>query len=89
MYPAHTGKALSKEHSRSLLMTDMENLPDLPPSRIAALRKWLHAANARLLSIERARRELMATASVLLDRVGSVQPSKGARPKRPKLVSRM
>ena len=39
-------------------MTDMKDLPDLPPGRMAALRKWLHAANARLLAIERTRQEL-------------------------------
>jgi hypothetical protein len=70
-------------------MTDMESHYDLPPGRILALRKWLQAANARLLSIERTQQELMATVSALLDRVGSAQSSKGARPKRPKLASRM
>ena len=57
-------------------MTYIENHYDLPHGRIAALRKWLHVANARLLSIERTRQELMAAASILLDHVGSAQPSK-------------
>jgi len=72
-----------------LLMTYIENHYDLSPSRIVALRKWLRAANARLLSIERTRQELMAAASILLNHVGSAPPSKGARPKRPRLASRM
>ena len=44
-------------------MTYIENHYDLPHGRIAALRKWLHAANARLLSIERTRRADRAVAS--------------------------
>ena len=67
-------------------MTYIENHYDLSPSRIVALRKWLRAANARLLSIEHTQRELMAAASALLDHEGSAQPSKG---KRPKLATRM
>src|SRR5437870_12933488 len=72
-----------------LLMSDRENHSNLPPGRIVALRKWLRAANARLLSIERTRQDLMAAASILLDHLGPAQPSKGTRPKRPKPVSRM
>jgi hypothetical protein len=70
-------------------MANMQNLPELPPGRIAALRKWLRAANARLLSMERTRQELLAAASILLEQVGPKQPSKGAGPKRPKLAARI
>jgi len=40
---------------------------DLPPTRAAALRKWLEVANSRLLSLERHRRQLLVMAATLAD----------------------
>src|SRR5215467_1388548 len=40
---------------------------DLPPTRAAALRKWLGVANSRLLSLERHRRQLLVMAATLAD----------------------
>jgi hypothetical protein len=65
----------------------MANDKDLSPHRTAALRKWLHIANARLLMIERQRRQIMANATALLQRLEGRPTDK--RPKRPRLVSRM
>ena len=60
---------------------------ELPPKRIAALRKWLHVANSRLLSIQHQRQQLLATATTLAN--GLEQRSKRSVQKRPKLLARL
>jgi hypothetical protein len=62
------------------------DLPELPEGRRAAARRWLRAANERLLAIERGRRELIAAATVLLRELDAVR---GMRPRRPKLKSNL
>ena len=59
----------------------------LPPNRTAALKRWLHVANGRLLSLQRQQRELVTTAKSLL---GQVEPAR-ANKRRPKpgLASRL
>jgi hypothetical protein len=59
----------------------------LPPKRVAALRKWLHVANARLLSVQREREQLIAAAAAILKAVGPA--AKASRSKRPKLASKL
>jgi hypothetical protein len=58
----------------------------LPPGRIAALRKWLHAANTRLLSMERTRRELIAAATEIAD---GARLARQPKRKRAKLAARL
>jgi hypothetical protein len=50
---------------------------DLPPTRAAALRKWLQVANSRLLLLEHHRQQLLALATTLADSLG--QRSSAAR----------
>ena len=57
---------------------------ELSAARVAALRKWLRVANARLLSLQRDREQLIAAASSLAHALG--QPGKVKRQKRPKLA---
>jgi hypothetical protein len=59
---------------------------DLSPNRVAALRKWLRAANSRLLMVQRQRHLLIANATALLQRL---EQPKATRLKRPSLLSRM
>jgi hypothetical protein len=59
----------------------------LAPNRTAALRRWLQAANARLLSLQRQQQELVATAKSLLEHVEPARTKK-VRPK-PGLASRL
>ncbi len=63
------------------------DLTQLAPNRTAALKRWLHAANGRLLSLQRQQRELVAAARSLLDQAEPARASK-KRPKRG-LVSRL
>jgi anti-sigma factor RsiW len=63
----------------------------LSPRRIAALARWLEAANRRLISLERGRRELIAMARSISD---ELEPRRsGAKrqkqPKRPKLAAKL
>jgi hypothetical protein len=60
---------------------------ELPPKRVAALRKWLHVANSRLLSLQRERQQLLATARSLANGLG--QRSRRSEAKRPKLAARL
>jgi hypothetical protein len=62
--------------------TDLSELPD---RREAAARRWLRSANARLLALERGRRELVASARAILRELDENR----ARPKRPKLGSKL
>lgn len=61
---------------------------ELSPQRAAALKKWLRAANVRLLSIQRQRQELLATATSLARQAGPERPD-DRRQQRPKLVARI
>jgi hypothetical protein len=59
-----------------------------PPSRhVAALRRWLRAANARLMLVQRQREQNIALATALLEGLG--QPKKERTARRPRLASRM
>ena len=60
---------------------------DLPPTRAAALRKWLQVANSRLLLLEHYRLELLALATTLADSLG--QRSSRPAQKRGKLAARL
>ena len=60
---------------------------DLPPTRAAALRKWLQAANSRLLLLEHHRQQLLALAMTLADSLG--QRSTRPAQKRGKLAARL
>jgi len=60
---------------------------DLPPTRAAALRKWLQVANSRLLLLEHYRLELLALATTLADSLG--QRSSRRTQKRGKLAARL
>ena len=60
---------------------------DLPPTRAAALRKWLQAANSRLLLLEHHRQQLLALATALADALG--QRSTHPVQKRGKLAARL
>jgi hypothetical protein len=60
---------------------------DLPATRAAALRKWLRAANSRLLLLEHDRKQLLAIAAMLADALG--QRSRRPRQKRGKLAARL
>jgi hypothetical protein len=60
---------------------------DLSPKRVAAMRKWLRAANSRLLMVQRQRLQIVANASSLNQRLEQVNRAK--RLKQPNLVSRM
>ena len=61
--------------------------PELPSRHVAALRRWLRAANARLMLVQRQREENIAMAAALLR--GLDQPNKDMSAKRPRLASRM
>ena len=60
---------------------------DLPPTRAAALRKWLQVANSRLLLLEHHRQQLLALATTLADSLG--QRSSRPAQKRGKLAARL
>jgi hypothetical protein len=57
-------------------MTD--DLIELTPKQIAALKKQLLAANARLISLERERRELKENVAALAALLKSVEPRRDA-----------
>ena len=61
--------------------------PDLPPTRAAALRKWLQVANSRLLLLEHHRQQLLALATTLAEGLG--QRSSRPAQKRGKLAARL
>jgi hypothetical protein len=60
----------------------------LAPKRTAALKRWLHVANGRLLSLQRQRQQLMANATALLQRLEQPVRSSKKSPK-PGLASRL
>ncbi len=60
---------------------------DLPPTRAAALRKWLRVANSRLLLLEHHRRQLLVLATTLAEALG--QRSSRPAQKRGKLAARL
>src|SRR5262245_52668337 len=60
---------------------------DLPPTRAAALRKWLQVANTRLLLLEHHRQQLLALATTLAEALG--QRSSRPMQKRGKLAARL
>jgi len=60
---------------------------DLPPTRAAALRKWLQIANSRLLLLEHHRQQLLAVATMLAESLG--QRSSRPTQKRGKLAARL
>lgn len=49
---------------------------DLSPNRAAALRKWLNVANARLLTLQRQRQQLIANATALARQLEQLQTSR-------------
>lgn len=60
---------------------------ELPSRHVAALRRWLRAANARLMLAQRQREQNIALATALLE--GLDQPNKERGAKRPRRASRM
>ena len=58
----------------------------LAANRTAAHKRWLQAANARLLSLQRQHRELVATAKSLLEHV---EPARTKKVRPPGLASRL
>jgi hypothetical protein len=67
--------------------TATSDLTALTPTRIAALRRWLSAANLRLVAVQRDRQQLVASASALAK--GFEPAGKPPRLKRPRLLSRL
>ena len=56
---------------------------DIAPRRIASIRRWLHSANGRLLSMERQQTDLLEAARLL-----GVKPKRTGK-RRPRLVARL
>ena len=59
---------------------------DLSPNRVAALRKWLRAANSRLLLVQHQRKHLTENAAAIKQQVEQLRPE---RVKRGRFLSRM
>jgi len=59
---------------------------DLSPYRVAALRKWLRAANSRLLMVQTQRKQLTENAAAIKQQVEQLRPE---RVKRGRFLSRM
>jgi len=59
---------------------------DLSPYRVAALRRWLRAANSRLLLVQHQRKLLIANAAAVKQQVEQLQRE---RAKRGRFPSRM
>jgi hypothetical protein len=64
-------------------MTD--DTTEIAPRRIASIRRWLHSANGRLLSMQRQQSDLIETARLL---VGDAKPKRTKQP-RPRLAARL
>lgn len=60
----------------------------LSANRTAALKRWLHVANGRLLSLQRQRQQLIANATALLQRIEQPAQSSNRRSK-PGLAARL
>ena len=58
---------------------------DLSPYRVAALRKWLRAANSRLLMVQTQRKQLIENAAAIKQQVKQLRPE---RVKRGRFLSR-
>jgi hypothetical protein len=77
----------SKERAVPISTRKGSERTDLPPTRAAALRKWLQVANSRLLLLEHHRQQLLALAMTLADSLG--QRSTRPAQKRGKLAARL
>jgi hypothetical protein len=66
---------------------EVSDRADLPPTRAAALRKWLQVANSRLLLLEHHRQQLLGLAATLAESLG--QRSSPPRGKRGMLAARL
>jgi hypothetical protein len=76
-----------KERAVPIQTREGSERTDLPPTRAAALRKWLRVANSRLLRLEHHRQQLLALAMTLADSLG--QRSSRPAQKRGKLAARL
>src|SRR5215475_12536823 len=67
---ALSAHSTSKERAVPKQTREGSERTDLPPTRAAALRKWLRVANSRLLLLEHHRQQLLALATTLADALG-------------------
>jgi hypothetical protein len=79
--------SISKERAVPIQSREGSERTDLPPTRAAALRKWLRVANSRLLLLEHHRQQLLALATTLAGSLG--QHSSRPAQKRGKLAARL
>jgi hypothetical protein len=86
-HQALSARSTSKERAVPKRTREGSERTDLPPTRAAALRKWLRVANSRLLLLEHHRQQLLALATTLAEAPG--QRSSRPAQKRGKLAARL